>query len=88
VERDITLKTAADAKFAELEKGIENVFEGSELIYKVTPVSIYQGEDKTSKNISFHISFSSPVKTLEASEISDIMGRIEKAVSDLGAELV
>jgi phenylalanyl-tRNA synthetase beta subunit len=88
VERDITLKTAADAKFAELEKGIENVFEGSELIYKVTPVSIYQGEDKTSKNISFHISFSSPEKTLEAKEISDIMGRIEQTISELHAELV
>ena len=88
VERDITLKTAADAKFAELEKGIENVFEGSELIYKVTPVSIYQGEDKTSKNISFHISFSSSEKTLEAKEISDIMGRIEQTISELHAELV
>jgi phenylalanyl-tRNA synthetase beta subunit len=84
----VTLKADVMKAFSDFEKGINDVFAGSELIYELKPVSIYQGEDKTSKNISFHISFSSPVKTLEASEISDIMGRIEKAVSDLGAELV
>ena len=89
VERDLTLKVVADKKYAELEEAILSVFEGQEnFVYDVAPVSIYQGDDKSSKNISFHISFSSTEKTLEANEISDIMEKVEKKVSEIGAETV
>lgn len=89
VERDLTLKVASDKKYIELEEAVVSVFEAQEsFVYNVTPVSVYQGEDKTSKNISFHISFSSTEKTLEANEISDIMEKVEKKVSEIGAETV
>ena len=75
----MTLKVASDKKYIELEEAVVSVFEAQEnFVYNVTPVSVYQGEDKTSKNISFHISFSSTEKTLEANEISDIMEKVEK----------
>ena len=89
VERDVTAKVNSNEAYEKLEDAIKSVFESNEaLVWNVTPVSIYQGEDKSTKNISFHISFSSKEKTLEANEISDIMGTVEKAVSELGAELV
>ena len=89
VERDMTLKVKADAAYGTFENGIDAVLkEMNNLVYKVSPVSIYQGDDKATKNISFHISFSNTEKTLDANEISDIMGKVEKTVSELGAELV
>lgn len=89
VERDITVKISSDDAYSRLEEAIDNVFNvKTELIYNVVPVSVYQGDDKTTKNISFHISFSNKEKTLEASEISDIMEEVEKKVSEIGAEIV
>ena len=89
VERDLTLKVASDKAFAELENAIKSVFDAEEnFVYKVTPVSIYQGDDKASKNVSFHISFASEVKTLEADEISGIMEKVTKKTAEIGAETV
>ena len=89
VERDLTLKVASGDEYGELEEAIRSVFEAEEnVVYKVTPVSIYQGNDKATKNISFHISFSNTEKTLEAEEISGIMKKVEKKTSELGAETV
>ena len=89
VERDLTAKVAAEKEFAEYGKGIVSVFEGEEdFVYSVSPVSIYQGDDKASKNLSFHLSFASTVKTLEANDISDIMKKVEQKITELGAEVV
>ncbi len=89
VERDLTLKVASDKAFAELEDAVKSVFDAEEnFVYKVTPVSIYQGDDKASKNVSFHISFASEVKTLEADEISGIMEKVTKKTAEIGAETV
>ena len=88
VERDITVKFKAEEAYAKLADGLDEVFSESGLIYTIKPVSIYQGEDTEHKNVSFHISFSNTEKTLEAKEISDIMEKVEKKVSELHAELV
>ncbi len=89
VERDLTLKVEVGKAFAEVFDAINDVLEGKDgLVFRVTPVSIYQGEDKATKNLSFHISFSSTEKTLESDEISDIMKNIEDRASELGAETV
>ena len=89
VERDMTLKVKSEMAHGELEEGIDSVLRDiDDLVYRVTPVSIYQGEDKTSKNISFHISFASTAKTLEAEEISDIMEKVTKKTTEIGAETV
>ena len=89
VERDLTLKVSSEMEYAKLEEAIiRNLNETENFVYKVTPVSIYQGEDNGTKNISFHISFSSTEKTLEAGEISGIMKEIEKSTTEIGAETV
>lgn len=89
VERDITTKVKVGEQYVRLEAAIKEVFETKiEFVWKVIPVSVYQGDDKDTKNISFHISFSSKDKTLEANEISDIMKEVENAVTEVGAEIV
>ena len=86
VERDITLEVPTEMKYGEVEtKILETLKKNSELVYKLSPVSIYQGEDKLKKNLTFHLSFSNMEKTLESKEISDIMESIEKETSKLGA---
>ncbi len=89
VERDLTLRVARDAAFGRFYDKIEEVLAGHDLISEVTPVSIYQAsaEDAT-KNISFHLKFSNPDKTLGQEEISAIMNAVNVEVVQLGATVV
>ena len=57
------------------------------LIAEVAPVSVYQADPAT-KNISFHLRFSSPERTLDQDQISAIMEKVTVAVTQLGAEIV
>lgn len=89
VERDLTLKVASDAAFGRFYNAIAQTLTAQNLVYYVTPASIYQAtSEDPSKNISFHLKFSSPEKTLEQSEISAIMDKVTKEVVGLGAEIV
>ncbi len=89
VERDLTLRVAADAAFGRFYSRIDEVLAGNGLIYETTPVSIYQAAtDDATKNISFHLKFSNPDKTLGQEEISAIMNSINVEVVQLGATIV
>lgn len=75
--------------FRNIEKDAnKNSVEVSEgLIYRLTPTSIFLKDDGT-KNVAFHLEFSSPIKTLEANEISGIMKTIEKKISEIHGEII
>lgn len=88
VERDLTLKVAADMPFGRIDNAIRSAFDGENLIYTVTPVSIYQPEAGQSKNFSFHLKFASPDNTLDATQITTIMDKITASTIKIGAELV
>lgn len=89
VERDLTLKVASDAPFGRVAKALNDSLDQQDLYYTVTPVSIYQAErNQDTKNLSFHIKFSSPVQTLNATEISAIMDKIAQDVVLIGATIV
>jgi phenylalanyl-tRNA synthetase beta subunit len=45
-------------------------------------LSIYQGDNQKTKNISFRLSFASYEKTLSGGEISDIVEEIVKQVAE------
>ncbi len=75
VLRDITLTVNGDAKFADIEAKLREILSG--FIYKLIPTSIYQAEGSETKNLSFHIEFASPDKTLTKDEISAIMKKLE-----------
>lgn len=76
VSRDITITTAKS--YEEIAKKIEEKLSEKELIFEITPTSIYQPEGKTEKNISFHLSFADKNKTLESGEILELMTELEK----------
>ena len=78
VSRDLTLKVAVSQEFEPVFETIQSVLK--ELIATVTPMSIYQKLGET-KNLSFHLEFSHPEKTLNSEEISDIMKKVETAVA-------
>lgn len=89
VERDLTFKVATDAPFGRFDQIIVDVLAGQGLVYAVTPLSIYQANPTdATKNISFHLKFSDPGKTLVAEEISAIIDKITREATLAGAELV
>ena len=88
VERDLTIKVANDVAYSDCVKEILSIFKAKNLIISLDPTSIYQA-DKSTKNISFHLRFSSLEKTLENTEISDIMNAISERVGkSLKAQVV
>lgn len=89
VERDLTLKVASDTPFGRISKAVDDSLSQQNLYFAVTPASIYQADaDQITKNLSFHIKFSSPNQTLNAAEISAIMEKIAKNLASVGATIV
>lgn len=87
VERDLTLKVSTVAQFGRFDQAILAMLSAENLIAEVAPVSVYQADPAT-KNISFHLRFSSPERTLDQDQISAIMKKVTVAVTQLGAEIV
>ena len=89
-ERDVTFKVKESTTFASVHELIIGTFKANDdLVFKVTPTSIYQGINGATRNLSFHLHFASLTHTLEANEISAIMDLITKNITQtLGAEVV
>lgn len=89
VERDLTLKVAENLPFGRVQAAIDHALQTSDLIYQITPLSIYQAQaDDATKNLSFHLKFSSPTATLSTAEITAIMEQISVEVAQVGATIV
>lgn len=89
VERDLTLKVASSTEFGRVLKALDDSLSKQELYFTVSPTSIYQvTEDAETKNLSFHLKFSNPTKTLNSDEISAIMKTISASVAHVGAVTV
>ena len=89
VSRDITFRVATTSPYEALENSLNETLKNENLIYKLSPVSIYQDENnREEKHISFHLVFSDKNKTLASAEISAIMEKIAKNSKELGAEVV
>ena len=56
---------------------IRAIFEQAGLIYRLNPTSIYRADGAATKNLSFHLEFAHPDKTLAKNEIQAIMNQIE-----------
>ena len=79
VERDVTLTPKSPTTtYAELYNQIEQILQKRHLIYTITPLSIYQADQKSIPNTTFRLSFTHPDKTLNAKEISVIMEKVAK----------
>lgn len=89
VERDLTLKVSHDMPFGRIATTLQDGLDQQNLYYTLSPISIYQATpDADTKNLSFHLKFSSPSQTLNASEISAIMDKIAKDLSSVGATII
>lgn len=89
VERDLTLQVSADAGFGRFHTLLDQVLASENLISETLPVSIYQpAPDSPTKNLSFHLKFSSPDKTLDQADIANIMDKITVAAANLGAKII
>lgn len=88
VERDITFQVAADTPFGCIAQSLDNLLAGHNMSYVITPLSIYQPAGAETKNLSFHLKFSDPTKTLNSEDISDIMENITKAMAAVGAAVI
>ena len=78
VSRDITLTVPAAQAYAPLADKIRAELAAKNLIYRLNCTSIYQAENSETKNISFHLEFADPEKTLAKAEIQAIMDTLEK----------
>ncbi len=80
VNRDLTIMVSENTPYQNVYDALNKALEETGLIYKITPVSIYEPKEnlEKTKNLSFHLLLNSEVKTLNGSEISDIMNEVTK----------
>ena len=89
VSRDLTVRVPINTNYADVETKIIQVLSNiSATTYKLEPVSIYKKGITRTKNLSFHLEITNDEKTLESSEVSDIIETIVKELQTLGAEVV
>ena len=89
VERDMTFQVNSETQYAELENLLCKTLESQNLQFQCVPISIYQGDDKTTKNISFRLTFASYEKTLSGDEIATIVDKIIVVAKEkLNAEVI
>jgi phenylalanyl-tRNA synthetase beta chain len=89
VERDLTLRVASGVEYGQVEGLVSEVLRGLGLQFTVTPVGIYQGEDKGWKNVTLRVSFASFEKTLASGEIEGVVGAVTARLqAELKAEVV
>lgn len=89
VERDVTLQVSADLPFGRADQALDRSLESQGLYYTIQPVSIYQASPSDlTKNLSFHLRFSHPDKTLNSAEISAIMDAVARDVAAVGATII
>ena len=89
VSRDLTFRVSEDTPFAAVESAlISALSEDKDLVFNLTPTSIYKKPVSSTKNLSFHLDLTNKTKTLNSAEISAIIEDITARLSALGAELV
>lgn len=74
--RDLTI--ASTANYAAIYGQIAAALTARQLIFKISPTSIYQPTETNVKNFSFHLEFASPNESLTPATIADIMTELEK----------
>ena len=91
VNRDLTIKISETTPYRDVYSALEDALKATNLIYKITPVSIYEPKENSekTKNLSFHLVMSSEDKTLNGAEISDIMNEVtSKITKTVGGEII
>lgn len=77
VTRDITKIVPESTPYQTVKDDIISKLSAQNVIFSIKDGIIYQGEDKSTKNISFHITLAHAEKTLTSDEINEIMKGLE-----------
>lgn len=88
VERDLTIKIASETPHASIEDAILDGANSDNIATKLTSLGIYQGDDKTTKNVSFRLRFTSQEKTLTRDEIAVIMENVKEKLNKIEGEVI
>ncbi|MDR1032948.1 MAG: phenylalanine--tRNA ligase subunit beta [Candidatus Nomurabacteria bacterium] len=89
VKRDLTFQVSANLSYAKLENLLCKSLEREQLWFELVPISIYQGDDQSTKNISWRLTFADYGKTLTGNEVAAILQQIEQiARKELHATIV
>ena len=87
--RDVTLgvpaATTFDAVLGFVRKQLTHV--ADRLVYTVTPSGIY-APDADSRNVTLHIDFYDPAKTIDTADVNAVMHRIEKHAAEISAKVI
>ena len=81
---DLTLSVSPDTDYAEVYITIRQFLEAQGLIFNIKPICIYQENAGLNKNLTFHISFAHPTKTLTNSQIQGIMKKLSEIKISVG----
>lgn len=88
-KRDMTFQVDVELEHARLMVLIQKTLAESGLQFQIEPTSIYQSDDKITKNLTFHISLASMDKTLSSNEIGQIIDKIAvSAKESLNAKII
>lgn len=89
VSRDLTFRVPKSMPFETIESALKDALTKEEnLIFSLTPTSIFQKPQSPTKNLSFSLKISHLQKTLDSQEISVIIERVVNKILTLGAEVV
>ena len=72
-EQDITISVPQDTNFADVESRLKQTLARTNYRYEISPVGIYQPQDKNEKNMTFKIELSHPDRTLTTNEVNDLL---------------
>lgn len=76
VARDVTLTT--NKPYQAILDQLTAILTAEKFLFTISPVSIYQPDSSKTLNLTFHLNFSAPDRTLTATEIDALMSRIEQ----------
>ncbi len=79
-ERDICFQVASEVSYARIVDAAHTALQASHLLYTLSPLDIYQGDDKTIKNVTIRIQLTSYDKTMTTDEVNGIMAEVTDAV--------
>ena len=76
ISEDLTLTVPVEANYTEVYNAIAQLLSAQQFIFELTPISIYQEKSSLNKNLTFHLKFAHPQKTLTNEQIQSIMKKL------------
>ena len=83
-KRDMTFQVSSQQNYQDLQQLLELNLSMTGLRYAIEPISIYQGNDNSIKNISFRLNLTAVDRTLTGDEVAKV---IEKITQDANQKL-